>query len=348
MNKLTISKEDLNQAVCDGVLAPEQAEDLWQYLGARFRDRPQFDLAHVAYYFGALVVLIALGWFMGQVWDSFGGAGIVATSVAYALLFVLVGNNLYNKQQLRVPGGLLYTLAVSMTPIAVFGVEKMVGVWSGPHAVRPELNTLFMAAATTATSLLALSVVRFPFLTAPISLSLWVATISAANLIAGPGGLSWEQTRWLTLVFGLAMCAGSYTVDRRTDGDFAFWGYLLGASALWGSISLSDQNSELLKAAYCLFNVFLMMLSVLLDRKIFVIYGSLGVIGYLFHLAFSVFADSTIFPFVLSLMGLAIIFAGIGYARNRVRIETAVMSLVPEPLKRWLPTSRGEMRRSSR
>src|SRR5262249_15783381 len=129
MKKLPISKEDLDQAAFDGVISPKQADALWDRLSERFRDKPQFDLATIPYYFGALVVLIGLGWFMGQVWDSFGGGGILATSAAYALLFTLVGNNLWNRQGLRVPGGLLYTLAVSMTPIAIYGVERLAGMW---------------------------------------------------------------------------------------------------------------------------------------------------------------------------------------------------------------------------
>jgi len=340
MKKLPISKEDLDQAAYDGIISPKQANDLWDHLALRFRDKPQFDLANVAYYFGALIVLIALGWFMGQVWDSFGGAGILATSAGYALLFVLVGNNLWSRQGLRVPGGLLYTLAVMMTPIAIYGIERMAGMWNGFQAIHPEQQELMMEAGTLVAGLVALKFVRFPFLTAPISFSLWFATLSAANLLAGPGGLSWDQTRMITLGFGVVMLAGSYLVDRRTDGDYAFWGYLLGASAFWFALTITDQNSEWLKLGYCLVNVGLMLTSVLVDRKIFVIYGSMGVVGYLFHLAFSVFANSTLFPFVLSFMGLGIIFLGIKYARNRARIEAALWSLVPDAVKPWLPGSR--------
>lgn len=347
MKKLPITREDLDQAADDGVISPKQANDLWNRFAKSFQDKPQFDLAHVAYYFGALVVLIALGWFMSQMWDSLGGIGLLLTSACYSLLFVLVGNNLRNRQGLNVPGGLLHTLAVSMTPIAIYSIERMAGMFEVNSGFQPALAPFLMAAGTVAAGLISLKFVRFPFLTAPTSLAMWFATISGAELLFGSQGMSFDVFRWITLGFGSLMIAGSYLIDRRTDDDYSFWGYLLGTSAFWFALTTANQDSELLKLGYCLLNVGMMLVSVLLNRKVFVIYGSFGVIGYLFHLAFSVFANSTLFPFVLSLMGLGIIFLGIQYARNRERIESAVLSLVPEALKPWLPGAR-ESRKAAR
>jgi hypothetical protein len=346
MKKLPISREDLDRAADDGMISPKQADDLWNRFAKSFQDKPQFDLAHVAYYFGTLVVLIALGWFMGQMWDSLGGMGLLLTSLCYSLAFVLVGNNLRNNQE-NVPGGLLHTLAVAMTPIAIYSIERMSGMWEGNSALQPSLAPFLMAAGTVVTGLISLKLVRFPFLTAPISLAMWFATISGAELLFGQQGMTFDIFRWITLGFGSLMILGSYLLDRRTDDDYSFWGYLLGASAFWFALTFTNQDSEWLKLGYCAVNLGLMLMSVLLNRKIFVIYGSLGVVGYLFHLAFSVFANSTLFPFVLSLMGLGIIFLGVQYARNRERIDAAVMNLVPDAIKPWLPGAR-ENRKAAR
>jgi hypothetical protein len=109
------------------VISEGQAEDLWRVLERRNTHRPRFDLPHVAYYFGALVVIGAMTWFMTLGWERFGGGGMFAISLTYALGFVVAGGLLWRDEGLRVPGGLLVTAAVCMTPLAVYGFEEMTG-----------------------------------------------------------------------------------------------------------------------------------------------------------------------------------------------------------------------------
>lgn len=87
----------------EGVVAPEQAEAIWGAL-VRGAPRSRFDLPNVAYYFGALVVISAMGWFMTEAWERFGGAGILAISLAYAGAFVAAGRSLWRRGGLRTPG----------------------------------------------------------------------------------------------------------------------------------------------------------------------------------------------------------------------------------------------------
>ena len=44
------------------------------------------------------------------------------------------------------------------------------------------------------------------------------------------------------------------------------------------------------------------------------VFGGLGIAGYLGHLSYRVFKDSLVFPFALSLIGLAIIWLGVVFA----------------------------------
>ncbi|HEX5700215.1 MAG TPA: hypothetical protein VFX77_06170, partial [Rubrobacter sp.] len=82
------------------------------------------------------------------------------------------------------------------------------------------------------------------------------------------------------------------------------------------------------------------LLSVLLQRRVFVVFGAAGVFGYVGHLAWEIFEDSLLFPFVLSTAGLAIIALGVLYAKNRDRIEETVVRAVPGGIRRSLPTQR--------
>ncbi len=90
---MNLSKEDLNWAAREGVISAEQVDPLWQKL--RERDtgstKQKFDIADVAYYFGALIVMSAMGWLMNLGWEQFGGVGIFLLATCYAVLFALAG-----------------------------------------------------------------------------------------------------------------------------------------------------------------------------------------------------------------------------------------------------------------
>src|ERR1700689_1200884 len=127
---MKISKSDLARAATEGVITAEGADRLWATLE---RDpnltHAKFDVANVAYYFGALIVMSAMGWLMNLGWERFGGAGIFSLAALYAALFILAGRTLWYKENLKVPGGLLFTLAVWMTPLAIYGLERAMKVW---------------------------------------------------------------------------------------------------------------------------------------------------------------------------------------------------------------------------
>lgn len=140
---MDITETDLAWAVEQGYLSAEQAEQLWQAWiehkdfpameGARENsDSPplRFDFANVAFYFGALIVIVAMVFLGSIVWDALGGFGLFTVAVVYALGLIIVGQWLYFQQKLPVPGGLLITIAVWMTPLAIYGLQQGFGLIS--------------------------------------------------------------------------------------------------------------------------------------------------------------------------------------------------------------------------
>ena len=344
---MEISRKDLDWAVTQGLVSAEQAEALWTALEKRAGARPRFDLATVSYYFGALIVISAMGWFMTEAWERFGGGGIFLIATIYGVCFVLAGKGLWAKPGLRIPSGLLYTMAVCMTPLAIYGLERLTGIWPqgdpgvyhGYH-VWVKGSWLLMEVATIIAGLAALRFVHFPFLTAPIAFSLWYMSMDLTPLLFGKMEFTWDERLWVSLCFGLLVLVGAYLVDRKTKEDYAFWGYLFGMLAFWGGLSLMKSDSELNRFLYCLINLGLMVLSVLLQRRVFIVFGALGVFGYLGYLAHRVFRDSLFFPFALSLLGILVIYLGIKYQRHREEIERFLLTRVPLGLRRLLPTER--------
>jgi hypothetical protein len=353
---MNVSKTDLDQAAARVPILPEQIDALWRELqkqagasaaSAGSSVKPsRFDASHLAYYFGALIVLGAMSWFMTLAWEIFGGAGIFGIALCYMALFAYLGRLLWRNEQTRTPGGLLYTIAVAMTPLAVYGLERWLGWWPsddpGAYAgfhVWVKGGWIVMELATVLVGVATLRRVPFPFLTAPIAFALWYLSMDLAPLAYG-GEFGWDQRLWVSLFFGLAMLLAAYLVDIRRGWrgpDFGFWLSFFGLMAFWGGLSLMKSDSELGRLFYCLINVGLMFLGVLLDRRAFAVFGALGVNGYIGYLAYRVFQDSLLFPFVLSGLGLLIIAMGIFYQRRRSAWRQAVLNSLPPGWRRLAP-----------
>src|SRR5579883_2752259 len=126
---MNLSKTDFQWAATRGLITTDTAEELWNAFSLRVPQRASFNFAGLAYYFGAFIVISAMGWFMTLGWERYGGVGIFLISAIYGLLFVLAGRTLWYQENLRVPGGLLFTLAVWMTPLAIYGLERALGFW---------------------------------------------------------------------------------------------------------------------------------------------------------------------------------------------------------------------------
>jgi hypothetical protein len=346
---VTITRGRLQTAASLAAIPSDQVERLWQNLQpcADEAPAPRFDTEHVAYYLGALVIIGAMGWFMTNAWDFLNGWGLAVVAVCYAVLFGLMGRRFWNTPQRRIPGGLLLTAAVCMTPLAIFGVEKATGLWPAddPGSYKrfhPNISGswVIMEAGTILAGLFMLRKWRFPFLTAPIAYALWFASMDLPELLFYSSPLTWDEKKWFSLVFGLAMLGFTYAADlQRKQTDLAFWGYLFGLLAFWGGLTSMDSGSELGKFFYFLINLGLVGVSLILRRRTFIVFGGLGVFIYLGHLASEVFEDSFAFPFVLSLLGLGIIYLGVLYRRKRdvleewthARILPLFGSLIPPP-----------------
>ena len=234
-----------------------------------------------------------------------------------------------------------------MTPLAVYGFQRWSGLWAfdDPGEYRDFHRWIrggwfAMEIATLVVAFLALRFFHFPFLTAPIAVVLWFLSMDLTPILSGGDfSFTWDLRSQVSLWFGLAMIAGAYCVDRRTQEDYAFWIYLFGLFAFWGGMSLMNSGSEISMFLYFLINVTLMWLSVFLSRRAFMVFGAMGVFAYVAHLA-ALFEDSFLFPFVLTAIGLLVIFLGIQLKRHNARISRAIEENMPGWMKRLRPAER--------
>jgi hypothetical protein len=196
-----------------------------------------------------------------------------------------------------------------------------------------------MELATVAAGCVAIYFRRFAFLMAPVAFVLWYMSMDLAPLVFGRNDYAWHDREWVSMLFGLAMLLAAYLLDLRSriGQDFAFWGYLFGLLAFWGGLSMLESGSELSKVIYCGINVGLVVISVMLRQRSFIVFGSLGIMGYIGHLAFRVFANSLMFPFVLTAVGILVIYAGVMYQRHSHAVEDFVRDRLPDALEQLVP-----------
>jgi hypothetical protein len=347
MKTIRVSEDDLNAAAKEGLLTHKEAGPLWTYLSSLHEEPPApatadsgsgFNLGNLAAYSGAALIMAAMVWVITQVWSSYQGPGLVAASLLYTAIFAGTGLYFWGRENTRTPGGILVTLAVAMTPVTIFGIEHALGAFSSGASDGPRW---LMEIGTVVVGLAALRFVRFPFVAAPVAVALWLLSLDVAQSMAGHN-MTWQGYNQITMAFGMLMVVGSFIVDRFSREDFAFWGYLLGTFSAWvaGTILVFDAGSESVNLLYAGVNGLMMIASVLLQRRVLLVFGSVGVSGYVGYLLWELFKNSMMFPVALTVLGIGLVFLSIYYARNRASIENAILGLVPVGLRKSLPGSR--------
>jgi len=167
-----------------------------------------------------------------------------------------------------------------VTPVAVYALQRYYDYWETNSPGLFQLTALLISGAFN------LEFVHFPLLTLPISLALYlIAEVDVARLLyINP---TESQYDWVSVVFGALMIAGSYLLDKIQQKkkkqdyvDYAFWSYIYGVMAFFGGFSdlryrVYDQNVTF-EWIYLIVNLAMCGLTPLLQRNVFILFGSLG------------------------------------------------------------------------
>lgn len=340
-SNMNITRKKLNDAVEGKIISSEQADALFEFFQAHSHDTPRFTFTNVLYYLGGLIAIGAMTLFMNLGWESFGGAGIVFISVLYAAIGLKITNNFADKN-LNIPAGICVTFVVCLTPLAIYGLQQWMGVWPDESVYRDyhryiKWHWLYMELGTLAVGCILVWKYKYPFLIMPIAVTLWYMTMDITAMISG-GDITWELRKLVSLYSGLLVTCFAVWVDVRSrrKADYAFWIYIFGVIAFWGGLSLQNSDTELSKFIYFFINLLMIGIGVVLVRKVFVVFGTLGSCGYLGHLAFDFFKDSWLFPITLTAIGLGIIYLGILWQKNEKAITEKSRRILPLPLRELL------------
>ena len=346
-----LDDSDLDAAVAAGLIDAALRGRLDAFAAERRKASPpaaRFDPIHALYYAGALIVIGAMGLFATTAFEALGGWGLFGVAIAYAAGLTILGDRLWRRADTRIPGGLLIAAAVSMAPLAIYGVQDALNVWAldkpGGYAdYYPLINGswIYMDLGAMAASAAALWRYRFPFIVLIGAGAAWFLSMDLAAVLihhrVADWQADWRLRQTVSEIFGVAMIALAWASDLRTRADFGFWLHLFGAMTLWGAITASDGGGDVARALYCGFNVLFIALGLFLDRRIYAVFGAIGVSIYLGYLAAHTFNDTLSFTFALTAIGLGIVFAGVALERRRKALSDFFDHGLPAPLRALRP-----------
>jgi hypothetical protein len=336
-----VKQTELEAAVRAGIISGEQAARLAEFLSRSeaMRDEPRFSFVHVLYYLGGMLAIGALSLFMTLAWNRLSGWGGFATAICYAVLFLALTHWFLERKRLWIPAGIMATLAVVTVPLAIFSAQMALGYWDASRPYRDyhvfiDGRWIMMELGTLAAGVILLWRYRFPFMLMPIAVTLWYLSMDLVPFLFGDWR-DWEIRKWVSLWFGLATTLVAFWVDvrSRASRDYAFWLYIFGVLTFWGGLTWMRSDNELSKLLYCGINVSMILAGAVLGRRVFAVFGGLGVAIYLGHLASRVFRDSLLFPLALTAIGLAVIWLGVLWQRNEAQWIARIRGFVPAALR---------------
>ena len=338
---MKITRKNLDDAVGEKIITAEQAAALHDYLKSLPGVGPGFGFTSVLYYLGGLIAIGAMTLFMNLGWESFGGWGIFFISLAYAGVGLKL-TAIFQQKGHAIPAGICATFVVALTPLAIYGLQQALGLWPDESTYREyhryiKWHWFYMELGTLIVGLVVAWRYKYPFLMMPIAVTLWYMSMDVAAMIMGDE-YDFHFRALVSMYFGLLMILCAFWVDFRSSekADYAFWLYIFAVMTFWGGMTAQESDSELSKFLYFCVNIFMITVGVVIVRRVFVVFGAIGVCLYLGHLAWDVFENSWLFPITLTAIGLLIIYLGVLWQKNEKVITEKSRSLLPQGMKEFL------------
>lgn len=313
---MQITQQDLNSASNAGIITQIQAKNLWAFWQQQQQDVPQFRFTHMLYYLGGLLAIAAATIFVTNAWEKVRGLPMV---IGATLLFIggIFLSRHFLKKHLRIPAGISAVFSLALVPLAIYNLQIILNYlpiekdyaytgfhyWISWYWVPMEIVTLFVG-------VMLFYFLRFVFLLFPISIACWYLSMDLYSLLFVVDDMTTRAA--FTLYFGLIIIAAAIYMDFKYGNnrkDYAFWLYIVGVITFWGGLTMQESDSEISKFIYCMINLLMVLVSVFLNRRVFAVFGALGILAYLGHLASAIFRDSLTFPLALIALGLLLIIA---------------------------------------
>lgn len=304
-------------------------------------EAPRFVMSHLLFYFGGLLAIGAMSLFVTLGFSLFGSPAIIGICLCYAVAGGGLARYFFGKK-LMIPYSLTLGFILCLVPLLVFAIQDTLGMWESKtnyqdYHVWISWQWIFMELATLAVGAVMVWRFRRSFLMLPIAVTLWYLSMDIAPMLNN-GELDFDLRLNVSLWFGLLLIVLAVWVDvrqsrhplaKRRGQDFAFWLYIVAVATFAGGLCGMYYDDGVIKIIYPVINIVLILMGVLLQRKVFVVFGAMGCMHFLGYLSYHLFVDSMIFPLILTLIGLAVIFLGVWWQRHQTWLYQKTIGYLP-------------------
>jgi hypothetical protein len=270
----------------------------------------------------ASVVFVALGWReMGDVQRLFWGT--LAVVAPWGAGFVL--------RRLRQPlavnaGSLLVALGTVAILLLGYTLYKVLGWWPDPWshwdadaaANEDRVNQLMMTSQVAAALVAGVFAfrLRVPWMLLITGAMGWIAWTTAIDQWV-PRAEMEDPALWLMALYGVILVAAGFIVDRLRMRQHAFWLFLVGLTATFVFLGIDSFDDALGPTGliFLALAIVAIVLSMMIDRQVFLLYGALGLYGWVSALIIDAFGGSRTVAAILVALGVVIVLAGLASQR---------------------------------
>ncbi len=320
----TFTTKDLTEWRDLGFIDQTQVQAILSHLSTNSSNSEQtearfgFNIISIAYYFGGFMILFAYTVFMGITWEDTNAIGQVVISIITLVLLGGIGGFLKSRHYQHA-GGILIFAAVGIVPLLVYSIQNAIGV-NLPHDYAGFYRQISdswvpMELISITVAILVVVFVRYPLVTLHIAFWTWFVSMDIVDYVSGDVlGTGYEAAQIVSVFFGFGMLGVGFLLQKLLEKDYAFWFYLFGHICIICALSaLTIEQSGILGLVYLAVYVTFVVASIWLQRKVFLVFGALGIYGYLCYLAFDVFDGALGFTFGLATIGLLIVLLTVAY-----------------------------------
>lgn len=270
----------------------------------------------------ASIVFVALGWSeMGDLQRLFWGTLAVVVPWGAGLFLRRID------QPVTVLAGSVL-VAAGTVAIMLFGftLYKVLGWWPEPWrqwdadaaANEDRINQLMMASQVVAALVAGVFAfrLRVPWMLLIAGGMGWVAWTIAIDQW-GPREEFEDPAMWIMALYGVVFVAAGLLVDRLHMRQHAFWLFLVGLTATFVFLGIDSFDDALGPTGliFLALAVVAIVLSMVIDYQVFLLYGALGLYGWVSALIIDAFGGSRTVAAILIALGVVIVLAGLAWQR---------------------------------
>eukprot|EP01088_Endostelium_zonatum_P017470 TRINITY_DN5172_c0_g1_i1.p1 TRINITY_DN5172_c0_g1~~TRINITY_DN5172_c0_g1_i1.p1 ORF type:complete len:441 (-),score=77.29 TRINITY_DN5172_c0_g1_i1:150-1472(-) len=270
---VTIYPSDLEYAVQQGTITEKQSAQLWPELKSRAEKRFTTTLEDLGYVSGALLIIGSLTWFTSLAYENKDSLALFYLGLFYVFGFGSTGLYFWHKTTTdysKIVGGIFLTVAVSVSPVATFALDRYYD-WS-LYLYRGSLEASTLAGF----SLIALALANFSPLLIPLNIS--ACALVGSLLVPVTAANNHNVSNLEFCLLGLATLVVGYSSTKIPS--YSFWFYLFGLFEFCGSLTAeynSAGTSETFKITFFLIHLALFASALPLNQAMFFLFGGYGI-----------------------------------------------------------------------